>query len=126
METLLLADNKIASLGSLATGAPGLQALVLSNNKIAALDDLAPLAGLHSLSSLDLEGCPVSSVPDFRDAVFKLVPSLRTLNSADASGEPCEDDDDDEEDEACRSSLHPALSLRSEGALFAAGRGRGG
>ena len=59
---------------------PRLQTLGLANNKLANLSDLAPLAALPTLLRLDLLGNPVTKKGDYRVHVISLLPKLKLLD----------------------------------------------
>lgn len=56
-------------------------------------------AELKQLEHLGLDLNPVAALPEYREAVFGLVPSLQVLDSQDRSGKDCDAPDSDEEEE---------------------------
>mmetsp|Transcript_3722 Transcript_3722/g.5651 ORF Transcript_3722/g.5651 Transcript_3722/m.5651 type:complete len:262 (+) Transcript_3722:71-856(+) len=97
---LHLSDNKIAN-GQLSMlqGFTSLEKLNLSNNKIESMLELKALGTLPRLRFLDLNENPVSSKPNYREDVLKLLPGLKALDSMDRSGNPMEDDTEDDSDD---------------------------
>ena len=103
---------------------PQLQNLSLVGNRFKSLDELKQLvsdgwevilaalittpllisqAKLEDLKALDLFNCPVTSIENYREKVFKLLPDLKSLDGFDQAGKevnpPGEDDDEEEEEE---------------------------
>lgn len=95
-----------------------LESLSLSETLVESYDELTPLAVCKELMQLDLEGTPLSKLPDYREKVFKIFTNLQILDNHDSEGKPfnyseedCdlegnsdqdgedEDEDEDEEDE---------------------------
>uniref|UniRef100_A0A665THW7 Acidic leucine-rich nuclear phosphoprotein 32 family member n=1 Tax=Echeneis naucrates TaxID=173247 RepID=A0A665THW7_ECHNA len=127
--TLEVSDNTISGgLDSLAEKCPNLTYLNLSGNKIKELSSIKVLQNLKNLKSLDLYSCEVTSLEDYRESVFELLPQLTYLDGYDQedneavdrlndfilkgvadpnfvpdeddeAGPPGDDDDDDEEEE---------------------------
>lgn len=83
---------------------PNLVYLNLSGNKIKDLDELKPLESFKNLSVLDLFNNEATSVENYREKIFGMLPSLKYLDGFDCNDveAPSEndDDDDDESDEA--------------------------
>ncbi|XP_037532600.1 acidic leucine-rich nuclear phosphoprotein 32 family member E [Nematolebias whitei] len=101
LRKLEVSDNSIsAGLDSLVENCPGLTYLNLSGNKIKELSSIEPLQNLKNLRSLDLYSCDVSSLEDYRDGVFKLLPQLTFLDGFDPEDNEVPDSEDDEDDEA--------------------------
>lgn len=114
LRKLEVSDNNIAGgLESLAEKCPTLSYLNLSGNKIKELSSIKALQNLKTLKSLDLYSCEVTTLDDYRDNVFELLPQLTYLdgydeednevpdseNDDDDKAGPPGDDDDDEDDE---------------------------
>lgn len=59
----------------------------LSGNKLASVSDLAPLASLECLVSLELNNCEISCIENYRKEVFALLPNLKYLDGLDINGE---------------------------------------
>ena len=66
---------------------------------------------LEKLTHLDLFGCPVTDVDDYRQSVFDLLPKLEYLDGTNKEGEDEEDDEDD--DEPGLDYLTKAIGVRS-------------
>jgi len=112
LRKLELSDNRIFGGLDNLLSCPNLTHLNLSGNKIKELEDLAPLAKLSSLRNIDLFNCEVTKIANYRDKVFKLLPTLKFLDGFDLNEQEdeeeeygCEDSDgdvegeDDDEDE---------------------------
>ncbi|XP_068612748.1 acidic leucine-rich nuclear phosphoprotein 32 family member E-like isoform X2 [Brachionichthys hirsutus] len=112
LRKLEASDNSISGgLDTLAEKCPNLTHLNLSGNKIKGLSAVEVLQNLKNLTSLDLYSCEVSTMDDYRDGVFELLPQLTYLDGYDQednevpeSGADNDDDDEagppgDEEDE---------------------------
>ena len=93
------AENQLTGpeLAHLTVYAGSLQTLKLANNKIATLADLEPLAKLTKLENLDLAQNEVCKVENFNAHVWKLLPSLNVLNNYNRNGEECLSDSDEDE-----------------------------
>ena len=76
-----------------------LQSLSLGSNKIATIVDLAPLKKLTNLIQLDLSETELSKTPDYRKAVFELIPNLQVLDNLDIEGNEYEYSSEDDEDD---------------------------
>uniref|UniRef100_A0A3P8UPA1 Acidic leucine-rich nuclear phosphoprotein 32 family member n=1 Tax=Cynoglossus semilaevis TaxID=244447 RepID=A0A3P8UPA1_CYNSE len=117
LRKLEVSDNTIsAGLDMLPEKCPNLSYLNLSGNKIKELSSVKPLQSLKNLKSLDLYSCEVTTLDDYRDAVFELLPQLTYLDGFDQednevpdseaendeddeAGPPGDDEDDDDDDE---------------------------
>ncbi|XP_073322942.1 acidic leucine-rich nuclear phosphoprotein 32 family member E-like isoform X2 [Pagrus major] len=116
LRKLEVSDNTISGgLDTLAEKCPNLTYLNLSGNKIKELSAVEVL-NLKNLKSLDLYSCEVSSLEDYRESVFELLPQLTYLDGYDqednevpdseadnddddVAGPPGDDDDDDEDED---------------------------
>ncbi|XP_059195961.1 acidic leucine-rich nuclear phosphoprotein 32 family member E-like [Centropristis striata] len=113
---LEVSDNTISGgLDSLAVKCPNLSYLNLSGNKIKELSSIETLQSLKALRSLDLYSCELSTLEDYRENVFQLLPQVVYLdgydqednevpdseadNDEDEAGPPGDDDDDEDEDD---------------------------
>ncbi|PIK45894.1 hypothetical protein BSL78_17233 [Apostichopus japonicus] len=111
LKKLELSDNRISSGLQHLTGCTNLKSLTLSNNNIKDFESLEPLKELKNLQTLDLFHCKVTSLDNYRDKVFQLLPHIKFLDGLDrneqedqeSSGEEeddvSENDDDDDDDE---------------------------
>jgi acidic leucine-rich nuclear phosphoprotein 32 family member A/C/D len=80
--------------------------LKLASNRIATLKDLEPLAELKCLKNLDLENNEVTKVQGYKEAVWKLIPSLEILDNFDKEGnEVLSDSDEDDYGEEAEDEL---------------------
>ncbi|XP_030629263.1 acidic leucine-rich nuclear phosphoprotein 32 family member B-like isoform X15 [Chanos chanos] len=110
LKKLELSDNRISgNLEVLAEKTPNLTHLSLSGNKLKDLSTLEPLRDLVRLKSLDLFNCEVTTLDDYRDSVFKLLPQISYLDEedpedqegsdSDAEGDEVDDEEEDEDGE---------------------------
>lgn len=99
LRRLELSDNRITGGLHLLHGSPKLTHLNLSGNKIRDLETLEPLKEFKQLKSLDLFNCDVNSIPNYRDRMFKMLPSLKYLDGFDRNEKEAEDSDVDDDDE---------------------------
>uniref|UniRef100_A0A8C7YH09 Acidic leucine-rich nuclear phosphoprotein 32 family member n=1 Tax=Oryzias sinensis TaxID=183150 RepID=A0A8C7YH09_9TELE len=105
LQKLEVSENSIGGgLSTLVEKCPGLTHLNLSSNKLKELSSLEPLQSLKALKSLDLYGCDLSSLDDYRERVFQLLPQLTYLDGFDQEDNEASDNDyveeeEDEEDE---------------------------
>ncbi|XP_040908849.1 acidic leucine-rich nuclear phosphoprotein 32 family member E isoform X1 [Toxotes jaculatrix] len=106
LRKLELSDNNLSgSLETLSEKCPNLTYLNLSGNKIKELSNVEALQNLKSLQSLDLFNCEITSLEDYRESVFELLPQVTYLDGFDqedneAPDSEAEDDDEDGEDGA--------------------------
>ncbi|KAH8370433.1 hypothetical protein KR093_003460 [Drosophila rubida] len=98
LKKLELSDNRISSGLNYLTTSPKLQYLNLSGNKIKDLEPLKPLVEFKNLAVLDLFNNDATQVDNYRDKIFKMLPSLTFLDGFDANDVEAqsEGDDDDE------------------------------
>jgi len=114
LRKLELSDNTITGgLDTLVEKCPNLTYLNLGGNKVKELSAVKPLQNLRNLRSLDLYSCEVSTLEDYRDSVFELLPQIVFLDGYDQEdneapeseedngphGGHDDDEDDDEDDE---------------------------
>ncbi|KAK9527074.1 hypothetical protein VZT92_015738 [Zoarces viviparus] len=106
LHKLELSDNNLSgSLETLSEKCPNLTYLNLSGNKIKELSNVEALQNLKSLQSLDLFNCEITSLEDYRESVFELLPQVTYLDGFDqedneAPDSEAEDEDEDGEDGA--------------------------
>ncbi|XP_029022029.1 acidic leucine-rich nuclear phosphoprotein 32 family member E isoform X6 [Betta splendens] len=106
LRKLELSDNNLSgSLDTLAEKCPNLTYLNLSGNKIKDLSTVEALQNLKNLQSLDLFNCEITSLEDYRESVFELLPQITYLDGFDqedneAPDSEAEDEDEDGEDGA--------------------------
>ncbi|XP_051016206.1 acidic leucine-rich nuclear phosphoprotein 32 family member B-like [Acomys russatus] len=92
LKKLELSDNRIfGGLDRLAEELPSLTHLNLSGNKLKDISTLEPLKKLDCLKSLDLFGCEVTTLNDYRESVFKLLPQLSYLDGYDREDQEASD-----------------------------------
>ncbi|XP_051991697.1 acidic leucine-rich nuclear phosphoprotein 32 family member E [Xyrauchen texanus] len=103
LRKLELSDNNISgALEALAEKCPNLTYLNLSGNKIKELCTLEALQNLKNLKCLDLFNCEITTLEDYRESIFELLPQVTYLDGFDAEDNEAPDseaDDDDDEDE---------------------------
>ncbi|XP_016896647.1 acidic leucine-rich nuclear phosphoprotein 32 family member E [Cynoglossus semilaevis] len=106
LRKLELSDNNLSgSLETLSEKCPNLTYLNLSGNKIKELSTVEALQNLKNLQSLDLFNCEITSLEDYRESVFELLPQVTYLDGFDqddneAPDSEAEDEDEDGEDGA--------------------------
>ncbi|RWS09811.1 acidic leucine-rich nuclear phosphoprotein 32 family member B-like isoform X3, partial [Dinothrombium tinctorium] len=98
LEKLELSDNRILGGLNLLHGSPKLTHLNLSGNKLKDLETLEPLKEFKNLKNLDLFNCDVTSIDNYREKVFNLIPSLKYLDGFDRDDKEAEDSEADDED----------------------------
>ncbi|XP_063147065.1 acidic leucine-rich nuclear phosphoprotein 32 family member B-like [Candoia aspera] len=106
LRKLELSDNRISGgLEVLAEKTPNLTHLNLSGNKIKEINTLEPLKKLPHLRNLDLFNCEVTTLINYRESIFVLLPQLIYLDGFDTNDKEAPDSDpeadglDDEFDE---------------------------
>ncbi|XP_060948361.1 acidic leucine-rich nuclear phosphoprotein 32 family member E isoform X2 [Limanda limanda] len=99
LRKLELSDNNLSgSLETLSEKCPNLIYLNLSGNKIKELSTVEALS-LKSLVSLDLFNCEITSLEDYRDSVFSLLPQVTFLDGFDHEDNEAPDSEAEDEDE---------------------------
>ncbi|XP_041094961.1 acidic leucine-rich nuclear phosphoprotein 32 family member E isoform X2 [Polyodon spathula] len=107
LRKLELSDNSISGgLEALSEKCPNLTYLNLSGNKIQDLSTVKALHSLKNLKSLDLFNCDITSLEEYRESVFDLLPQISYLDGFDQedseapdSEEGGEAEDHEEEEE---------------------------
>ncbi|KAG7469527.1 hypothetical protein MATL_G00129850 [Megalops atlanticus] len=110
LRKLELSDNNISGgLETLSEKCPNLTYLNLSGNKIKELSTVEALQNLKNLKSLDLFNCEITTLEEYRESIFELLPQVTYLDGfdqedneapdseADGDGDDDDEDDDDEE-----------------------------
>lgn len=95
LKRLELSDNRLSGGFEQLAGCPSITHVNLSGNKIAHIGTLEPLKSLNKLKSLDLFNCEVTSLENYRDKVFELIPHLKYLDGFDKDENDCEEDSED-------------------------------
>lgn len=81
LKKLELSDNRISSgLGYLSEASPSITNLNLSGNRLKDLEALKPLEKFEQLEVLDLFNNEATSVDNYREKLFALIPSLKYLD----------------------------------------------
>ncbi|XP_041094957.1 acidic leucine-rich nuclear phosphoprotein 32 family member E isoform X1 [Polyodon spathula] len=109
LRKLELSDNSISGgLEALSEKCPNLTYLNLSGNKIQDLSTVKALHSLKNLKSLDLFNCDITSLEEYRESVFDLLPQISYLDGFDQEdseapdseeGGEAEDHEEEEEEE---------------------------
>nr|XP_046183189.1 acidic leucine-rich nuclear phosphoprotein 32 family member E-like isoform X2 [Oncorhynchus gorbuscha] len=103
LRKLELSDNNISGhLETLSEKCPNLTYLNLSGNKIKGLNNVEALQNLKNLKSLDLFNCEITTLEEYRESIFELLPQVTYLDGFDQEDNEAPDseaDDDDEEGE---------------------------
>ncbi|XP_070777435.1 acidic leucine-rich nuclear phosphoprotein 32 family member E isoform X7 [Enoplosus armatus] len=98
LRKLELSDNNLSgSLETLSEKCPNLIYLNLSGNKIKELSNVEALQNLKSLQSLDLFNCEITSLEDYRESVFELLPQVTYLDGFDQEDNEAPDSEADDE-----------------------------
>ncbi|XP_022198407.1 acidic leucine-rich nuclear phosphoprotein 32 family member A [Nilaparvata lugens] len=98
LRKLELSDNRISNCLTVLHTSPKLTYLNLSGNKLTTLEAIEPLVELKALKSLDLFNNEITANENYREKVFKMLPSLKCLDGYDANDKEVEDDSDDDEE----------------------------
>ncbi|XP_043066664.1 acidic leucine-rich nuclear phosphoprotein 32 family member A isoform X1 [Drosophila bipectinata] len=98
LKKLELSDNRISSGLNYLTTSPKLQYLNLSGNKIKDLETLKPLEEFKNLAVLDLFNNDATQVENYREKIFKMLPSLSFLDGFDCNDEEAQSDGDDDDE----------------------------
>ncbi|XP_020636539.3 acidic leucine-rich nuclear phosphoprotein 32 family member D [Pogona vitticeps] len=94
LRKLELSDNRISGgLEVLAEKTSNLTHLNLSGNKIKDINTLEPLKKLPHLRSLDLFNCEVTTLINYRESIFALLPQLTYLDGFDTNDKEAPDSD---------------------------------
>jgi len=99
LRELLLNDNRISSGLDALTRCESLTTLAVANNRIASVDDLKPLADELTLSSLEVEQCPLTQTEGYFETIMSMMPTLNSLDGRDEFGNEVGDEDDEDEDD---------------------------
>ncbi|GJQ73090.1 hypothetical protein Trydic_g1720 [Trypoxylus dichotomus] len=97
LKKLELSDNRINNGLNLLATSPKLTHLNLSGNRIKDLETLKPLQDFRYLKNLDLFNNDATGIENYREKIFKLIPSLKFLDGYDAEDKEVEDSDAEEE-----------------------------
>ncbi|XP_054639109.1 acidic leucine-rich nuclear phosphoprotein 32 family member E-like [Dunckerocampus dactyliophorus] len=101
LHKLDVSDNAICGgLEALAEKCPNLADINLSGNKIREVGAIEALKSLKNLKTLDLFGCEVTTLDDYRDDVFRLLPHVTFLDGYDRHDNEAPDSDNDQDDGA--------------------------
>lgn len=98
LKKLELSDNRISGGLNLLHTSPKLSHLNLSGNKIASLEALEPLKEFKNLKSLDLFNNEATTISNYRELIFDLIPSLKFLDGFDAEDREAEDSENEDEE----------------------------
>uniref|UniRef100_A0A3P8WYJ1 Acidic leucine-rich nuclear phosphoprotein 32 family member n=1 Tax=Cynoglossus semilaevis TaxID=244447 RepID=A0A3P8WYJ1_CYNSE len=98
LRKLELSDNNLSgSLETLSEKCPNLTYLNLSGNKIKELSTVEALQNLKNLQSLDLFNCEITSLEDYRESVFELLPQVTYLDGFDQDDNEAPDSEAEDE-----------------------------
>ncbi|XP_064544003.1 acidic leucine-rich nuclear phosphoprotein 32 family member A isoform X1 [Drosophila montana] len=98
LKKLELSDNRISNGLNYLTTSPQLQYLNLSGNKIKDLETLKPLEEFKNLAVLDLFNNDATQVENYREKIFKMLPSLSFLDGFDCNDDEVQSEGDDDEE----------------------------
>ncbi len=95
LSRLELCDNKLTG-SALQNLIPikTLQSLALGGNLITKIADLSPLKSLENLTDLDLLGCDINEIDNYREKVFEFLPNIMILDNCDREGEDLDIEED--------------------------------
>ncbi|KAK9516003.1 hypothetical protein VZT92_025333 [Zoarces viviparus] len=100
LRKLEVSDNIISGgLDTLVEKCPDLTSLNLSGNKIKELSSIETLQNLKNLRSLYLYSCEVSTLDDYTEGVFELLPQLTFLDGYDQEDNEVPDSEADNDDD---------------------------
>lgn len=95
---LELCDNKLNASSLVELGKlKNLQSLSLGGNEVKTVEELLPLKDLEGLTDLDLLGCDVNLVENYREKVFQNLPHLLILDNCDKDGNDLDLNNSDDE-----------------------------
>ncbi|XP_057684012.1 acidic leucine-rich nuclear phosphoprotein 32 family member E isoform X3 [Corythoichthys intestinalis] len=115
LRKLELSENYLSgSFETLSEKCPNLIYLNLSSNKIKELSNVEALQNLKSLQSLDLLNCEITSLEDYRDSVFELLPQVTYLDGFDQEENEAPDSEADDEDEDGEDGAGPTADYDDE------------
>lgn len=97
LKKLELSDNRLCNGLNILETSPKLTHLNLSGNKFKDLAALEPLKNFRHLKSLDLFNNEATTIENYREKIFKMIPSLKYLDGYDT--EDCEAEESDAEEE---------------------------
>uniref|UniRef100_A0AAR2K5L5 Acidic leucine-rich nuclear phosphoprotein 32 family member n=1 Tax=Pygocentrus nattereri TaxID=42514 RepID=A0AAR2K5L5_PYGNA len=98
LRKLELSDNNISgSLEILSEKCPNLTYLNLSGNKIKELSTVEALQNLKNLKSLDLFNCEITTLEEYRESIFELLPQITYLDGFDAEDNEAPDSEADDD-----------------------------
>lgn len=97
LKKLELSDNRISNGFDILETSPKLTHLNISGNKIKDLDSLKPLKQFKELRNLDLFNNEATTIENYREQIFKMIPNLKYLDGFDSEDHEAEDSDGDEE-----------------------------
>lgn len=81
-------------------GLKDLMQLSFTKNKLDSIESFRPLSTLTSLVYLDIDGCPVTQIEDYRNKLFAIISNLQVIDTIDRNGKEVSIFDEDEEDNA--------------------------
>ncbi|MBN3324283.1 AN32E protein, partial [Atractosteus spatula] len=100
LRKLELSDNNISGgLETLSEKCPSLTYLNLSGNKIKDLGTVEALQNLKNLKSLDLFNCEITSLEEYRESIFELLPQITYLDGFDQEDNEAPDSEAEEEED---------------------------
>lgn len=97
LKKLELSDNRLSSGFDVLETSPKLTYLNVSGNRIKDLDSLEPLKHFKELKILDLFNNEATTIENYREKIFKMIPHLKYLDGFDAEDREVEDSDGEDE-----------------------------
>ncbi|XP_059486332.1 acidic leucine-rich nuclear phosphoprotein 32 family member A isoform X2 [Neocloeon triangulifer] len=98
LKRLELSDNRISGGLNFLQGCPSLTHLNLSGNKIKDLEALDALKAFLNLRSLDLFNNEATTIENYKEKVFNLLPNLKYLDGFDLDDREAEESEADDDD----------------------------
>ncbi|XP_065337852.1 acidic leucine-rich nuclear phosphoprotein 32 family member A isoform X1 [Cloeon dipterum] len=98
LKRLELSDNRISGGLNYLQGCPSLTHLNLSGNKIKDLEALDALKAFSNLRSLDLFNNEATTIDNYKEKVFNLLPSLKYLDGFDMDDHEAEESEGEEDE----------------------------
>uniref|UniRef100_A0A4W5Q9A6 Acidic leucine-rich nuclear phosphoprotein 32 family member n=1 Tax=Hucho hucho TaxID=62062 RepID=A0A4W5Q9A6_9TELE len=115
LRKLELSDNNISGhLETLSEKSPNLTYLNLSGNKIKELSNVEALQNLKNLKSLDLFNCEITTLEEYRESIFELLPQVTYLDGFDQEDNEAPDSEADADDDEGEDGAGPTRDYDDE------------
>ncbi|KAF4661492.1 hypothetical protein FOL47_006657 [Perkinsus chesapeaki] len=88
VQTVDMSENKLTSdVLDKFSNLSALRLLVLRGNLIETVDEFKALRDLKALQAIDIEGCPVTKVANYREKIFKMLEQVEVIDDRGREGE---------------------------------------